>query len=254
MIHDVDAQSFPDMILNKDFAAQVKSIDEFIQRFNGEESHPEVKADNRMLNLIALSDYKMDHEELSDSLFKNKILEFVQTVETSNTKIKLTDSNIYAEVEIIVTLSGKTASLFLLLQSQTYNTDRVRWAIVGVRGLEEVGVIDTKHFYGISPVEHETHFMSIGDIFAHNAPEIMGYRGKDTKIDELSVFMTMAMLGIVRISSVKNLTMHCLDVPNYVFTINEEGRNGQNSGWLISSITRINENKKTEYLSKLLGK
>ena len=253
MIHDADAQSFPDMTLDKDFAAQVKSVDEFIQRFNGEESHPELKADNRMQNLVALFDYKMNHDGLSDSLFKMKVLDFVQTVETSDTKIRLTDSGIYAEAEATVTLSGKTTPLFLLLQSQTYNNDRVRWAIVGVRGLKEAGIIDTEHFYGISPVEHETHFMSIGDIFALHTPEIMGYRGKDTKIDELSVFLTMAMMGKIRISSVKSLTIHCLDVPDYVFTINEKGRSGRNSGWLISSVTRIGENKKTEYLTKLLG-
>lgn len=251
---DVSAQSFPDLIFENDFAAQVKSIDEFIQRFNGKESHPDLKGENRTLNLIALFDYKMSHEGLSDTAFKKKIMDFVQQVNANCSKIKLTDDDFYAEANITAKILGKSVSLSLILQSQSYNKDRVRWAIIGVRGLVKSGIIDTKQFYGISPVEHETHFMSIGDIFAHNSPEIFGYRGKDTKIDELSVFLTMAKLDKVRIVSVNELTMHCLEIPNYVFTVKEKGRSGQNSGWLISNVTKINENKKNEYLTKLIGK
>lgn len=253
IIHNANAQSFPDMTLDKDFAAQVKSIDEFIQRFNGEETHPELKDGNRTLNLVALFDYKMNHEGLPDSTFKKKVMNFVKHVEESGAKIKLTDDEFFAEADIAANILGKSTSIALILQSQTYNKDRVRWAIVGVRGLTEAGIIDAEHFYGISPVEHETHFMSINDIFAHNAPEIWGYRGKDTKIDELSVFLTIAKMGKVRINSVNKLTMHCLEIPNYVFTINEEGRRGRNSGWLISGVTKIKENKKKEYLTKLFG-
>lgn len=248
------AQSFPDMTLDKDFAAQVKSIEEFIQRFNGVESHPELKGGDRIVNILALFDNKMNREGLPDSAFKKKVMDFVQQVNASGSKIKLTDDAFYAEAEITANISGKSLSLSIILQSQTYNKDRIRWAIVGVRGLAKAGIIDTEHFYGISPVDHETHFMSIGDIFTHNAPEIIGYRGKDTKIDELSVLLTMTKLGKVRIVCVNQLTMHCLEIPNYVFTINEEGRSGGNSGWLISNVTKINENKKKEYLTKLIGK
>lgn len=251
---DIVAQSFPDMTLDKDFAAQVKSVDEFIQRFNGDELHPELKREDRMFNILALFDYEMNHEGLSDSAFKKKVMDFVYQVNADGAKIKLTDDAFYAEADITVNISGKQTSLSIFLQSQTYNKDRIRWAIVGVHGLTQAGIIDTEHFYGISPVDHETHFMSIGDIFAHNVPEIIGYRGKDTKIDELSVFLTMAKLDKIRIVNVNELTMHCLEIPNYVFTINEKGRRGRNSGWLISKIIKINENEKNEYKSKLLGR
>ena len=251
---DMSAQSFPDMTLSKNFSAQVKSIDEFIQRFNGEETHPDIKNGNRTLNLIALFDYRMNHGEMPDSAFKKKIMDFVQHTEECGAKINLTDDDLFAEADITANILGKSASISLILQSQTYNKDRVRWAIVGIRGLTEIGIIDAEHLYGISPVEHETHFMSIGDIFAHNASDIWGYRGKDTKIDELSVFFTIANMREISIKSVDKLTMHCLEIPGYVFTINEEGRSGKNSGWLISTVTKINENDKKEYVTKLIGR
>ena len=249
-----NAQYLPDLTMDKDFKSQVKSIDEFIQRFNGVESHPNVKdsTESRTYTLVTLFDYKMDHKRMSDSIFEQQIWQFVQTVEYKKVQIKLTDAAMYAVTNVTAKILGKEASFKIILQSQTYNKDRVRWAIVGVKGLSDAGIIDTKKYFGISPVEHETHFMGIGDIFEHNNIEIMGYRGKQTTIDELSVFFTMSMLGKVHLVRINELAMFCLEVPGYSFTINEQGRSGSNSGWLISDLTEVSD--KSEYIDKLLGK
>lgn len=248
------AQSLIGLDMEKNFQAQVKSVDEFIQRFNGEESHPDIEksADSTKRNLIALFDYQMDHKGMADNEFKLFISEFVNTVEQNHIKIKLTDACMYAKADINATVLGKKVTLNLILQSQTYSKDRVRWAIVGVKGLFATNVVDSTKYYGISPVEHETHFMGIGDIFKYNSPEIMGYRGKQTSIDELSVFFGLALAGKVSVSAVNELTIFCVEIPGYVFTINEKGRNGRNSGWLISSLEKISN--KTEFINKLLGK
>lgn len=248
------AQSLVGLDMEKNFQAQVKSIDEFIQRFNGMESHPDIEAsaDSKTRNLVALFDYKMSHSGMTDSMFTHFVSEFVNAVEKKDAKICLTDGDMYAEADISATVCGKKASLKLFLQSQSYNKDRVRWAIVGVKGLFAANVVDTTKYYGISPVEHEIHFMGIGDIFKYNSPEMPGYRGMRTVLDELSFFLGLAMAGQVSVSAVNELTMHCVEVPGYAFTINEQGRDGRNSGWLISSLEKITD--KTEYINKLLGK
>lgn len=245
-----NAQLIPDIAMEKDFNAQVKSVDEFIQRFNGMETHPDIKAsaDSRTRNLVALFDYKMNHKGMSDSAFVNFVSKFVKSVEEKNVKISLTDADMYAVADIKAAVMGKSFSLKLTLQSQTYNNGRVRWAIVGVDGL--FNAIDTTKYYGISPVEHETHFMGLGDIFKNNSADIIGYRGKHTYLDELSVFLGLTMAGKVDISEVSKLTIHCLSVPDYAFTINEQGRGGRNSGWLISSLTNI-DSKKEYIINKL---
>ena len=228
------AQSLPDLLMAQDFAAQVKSVDEFIQRFNGTESHPAVpdSVDARMYNLVALFDRNMPRANEPDSVFERNIMDFIGYVVQNDVKIRLTDADMYAEVETEAT---------------------VRWAIVGAKGLVKAGLIDTTTFYGISPVEHEIHFMGIGDIFEKgNNSRLMGYRGKDTRVDELSVLLAWGTTDNVRISQVERLTLHCLEVPGYVFTIEVRNRKGNNSGWLISSFRRL-ENKE-KYIDKLLGK
>ena len=73
------AQSLPDLMLEKNYLTQVKSIDEFIQRFNGNESFFDATDSiGRIRNLIALFDYQMPKEDVTDSVFKQNILDFVR--------------------------------------------------------------------------------------------------------------------------------------------------------------------------------
>ena len=249
------AQSLPDLLMAQDFAAQVKSVDEFIQRFNGTESHPAVpdSVDARMYNLVALFDRDMPRANEPDSVFERNIMDFIGYVVQNDVKIRLTDADMYAEVETEATVLDKDLELTLILQSQTYGDEQTRWAIVGAKGLVEAGLIDTITFYGISPVEHEIYFMGVGDIFGKtNNSRLMGYRGKSTRVDELSVLLAWGMTDNVLISQTKRLTLHCLEVPGYVFTIETQNRKGNNAGWLISNFMRLKNKEK--YIDKLLGK
>lgn len=250
------AQDVTDAVLNSDFAAQVKSIDEFICRFNGTEIKPEITKDSQWKrnNLLSLFDFQMPHGKLSDDEFRQLITEFINSSIENNTKLKLTDAEIWAEINASVTINDKKRKINLVLQSETYRDKLVRWAIVSVKGLAKAGVIDTTHYYAISPVEHELHFMSIDDIFQNCRSEIMGYRGRNVMIDELSVFFTLSLLGKVKIDMVDKVTIHCLEVPGFAFTINEQGRKGNNSGWLISSLTSLKKIDKKQYIKKILEK
>ncbi len=248
------AQKITDVVFNSDFAAQVKSIDEFICRFNGVETKPGIakNAQWKRNNLLSLFDFQMSHGNLSDYEFRQLLTAFVNSSIENNTKLKITDAKIWAEINTSATINGKKSNINLLMQSETYNDSLVRWAIVDVKGLVKAGIIDTIHYYAISPVEHELHFMSIDDVFQNCRSEIMGYRGKHILIDELSVFFTFALLGKVKIDMINKVTIHCLEVPGFVFTINEYGRKGDNSGWLISSLKPLKESNKKQYIKQIL--
>jgi len=250
------AQNITDVVFNYDFAAQVKSVNEFICRFNGTETKPGIKKDSQWKrnNLLSLFDFQMRHGKLSDNEFRQLLTKFVNSSIENDTKLKITDSEMWAEINISATINDKKRKIGIVLQSETYKDSLVRWAIIAVKGLVKTGVIDTTHYYAISPVEHELHFMSINDIFQNCRPEIMGYRGKNILIDELSVFFTLSMLGKVRIDMVDKVTIHCLEVPGFAFTINEQGRKGNNSGWLISSLVPLNESDKKQYIKNILEK
>lgn len=241
------AQVLPDEMLNRDFAAQVKSMNEFVARFNGTDS-------TYKGGVVRLFDYQMSHDGMTDTEFRQHISDFVQMVEQGSLHIRLTDGGMYAEVKTMATVCEKAVPLTLVLHSETYQGDYVRWAIVGAKGLAAAGIIDTSRVATISPVEHELHFMTIDELFTHdNCQHIMAYRGSGVRIDELSVLLTLAMTDKIRIRQVDDVTLHCMDIPGYVFTINELGRRGDNCGWLITNLKKMNDNDKTIYLKQLFG-
>lgn len=250
------AQNIAPAAFGYDFAAQVKSVDEFICRFNGTETKPGIAKDGQWKrnSLLSLFDIRMSHGGLSDEGFMQLLTAFIDSCIENDAKLELTDAEMWAEINTSATIDGKKKNIDLLLRSETYKDSLVRWAIVDVKGLARTGVIDTARYYAISPVEHELHFMAIGDIFQNCRPEIMGYRGKGIPIDELSVFFAFAMSGKVKIDMVDRLTMHCLEVPGFVFTVNEQGRSGHNSGWLISSLAPLKESEKQQYIKNILEK
>lgn len=56
-----------DLVLNSDFVSQVKSIDEFICRFNGSEINSEIVCDtlSRQSNICALFNYEIDRGDMT---------------------------------------------------------------------------------------------------------------------------------------------------------------------------------------------
>lgn len=249
------SQILQDVTLAHDFNARVKSINEFIRRFNGEERHPDLTADTtRTRGILTLFDYQMEHAGMSDLQFRRYLQDFVDHVERQQVTIGLADRGMYAEIIAAMTVCDRPVSLTLIMQNQSFSDHETRWAFVGIKGLKAAGIIDTTLCAGVSPVEHELHFMTLNDVFEHdNNSWAMCNRGRDTVIDELSVLLTLAMADKVRIVQIEGLSLHCTDVPGYVFTIKEHGRKGTNSGWLITKLIKTSNNEKSNYLKNLFG-
>ena len=249
------AQGIDDMTLDGRFAAQVKSFDEFLGRFNGTESKPGIENDDKWRdnNLVSLLDAKMPRGNDADA-FKASVMSFIDAIKGCKTPLLVTDDRIFAKAECTVRFQGKERKIVLILQCQKFKTDAKRWAFVGADGLQKAGMIDTTKIRAISPVDHEIHFMGLTSTFKYNSTEIVGYRGAKTHIDQLSMFLAFAQLKAIEFISVDKLTYHILSVPEYVFTVNEISREDYNSGWLIDSFRRIEEKDKTEYINQLLGR
>ena len=45
-----------------------------------------------------------------------------------------------------------------------------------------------------------------------------------------------------------------MQVPDYIFVVEEKGRRGSNAGWLITSFETKTDVDKKQYVKKLLGK
>lgn len=250
VIQAIGQNHIPDMTLERDFTAQVKSMDEFFARFNGEETNPELTSSSRENNIVSLFDYNMSHGGLNRNEFKAKIESFVNTVAAWNGKLSI--DSVYAETVCSMKYGGKAYNITLVMKREKTSKGNVRWALIGVNGISSLGLYNEKRM-AVSPVDHETHFMSFHDIFQENAKYVPSMRSIETEIDDMSFFFGLCISKTLTFIQVNNLRFHVLDVPGYVFTVDEIGRSGTNSGWLISQLLKMDDSKKTEYKSKLIN-
>jgi hypothetical protein len=249
------AQYLPDMTLSSDYRAQVKSLDEFQARFNGEESKPGINADEsfRRNNLLSLFDFNIEKEKQHTDEFRNKVNSFVDSVLVNGCLFHISDPNLIIECKCKMKYQGKEKKLNLLLQSEMSTDSLYRWAIVGVAGLEKEGIVSTQRLYTIDPTQHEVHFIGLQDFLNENAKHAYGYRSQKSKIDNTSVFFTLVYQGILEFDIVESQIVHYLGIPGYIFSIEEITRRGENSGWLITSLSEADINDKATFLNKILG-
>lgn len=234
----------------------VKSCDEFMCRFNEEEFFPDLDRNDEHLgqkNMMLLFDY-----QLSEKLGKKKFLEDVWTfyndVKSNNVKLKYESKNWFAEARVVFTYKNKYIELGLVLQTEKTPKNLSCWTIVGVNGLDKVGYQDSTKRLVISPEQHEAEFMELESDFKFSAKQFSQFRSYKTKIDALSYFFALVESGNLVFNKRVSTMYHFFDVPSYVFSVNYYNRKISNTGWLISSYKKVNEEEKRIIINKLLCK
>jgi hypothetical protein len=96
--------------------------------------------------------------------------------------------------------------------------------------------------------------MELQSIFKNDRQHSFGYRKNDYQLDQLSVLLTLIYDGQIDFLSVDETKFYFLNVPDYVFKVEEVGRRGSNAGWLITSFQKVLQSEKTEYITNLLNK
>ena len=244
----------PDMAFDREFTAQVKSIDEFMARFNGDEIKTGVMSDSlRRDNILSLFDFKMSHEGLNDDDFKQQLIDFTNTAINWEKRLLLSSKGVIAEAKCIVHYAGKQHVVTLLMKRDSTAKGNNKWGIEGVCGLEKLKLYDDKRVT-ISPVDHETHFISLQDFFQSNWTLVPSLRANDKEIDQMSFFFGLCVAKAIDFVRVDELKFHFMDMPSYIFVVEEIGRKGTNSGWLITKIKKtLNSSEKKQYYNNLLN-
>lgn len=252
-IHAIGQNHLLDPTIEMDFNAQVKSVNEFIERFNGNEFKPGLNTDSvRRDNILSLFDFKMSHGGMNDMEFKGLLSNFVSEVANWDSCLSISSCGTIAEAVCLFKYEGKVKKITLLLQREQTNKGNQRWALTGVKGMECLGLFDKKRIT-ISPVDHETHFMSLHDLFQSNPLLVPSMRSQNIEIDQMSFLFGLSVSKKIQYLHVEELRFHFLDVPNYIFMIEEFGRKGTNSGWLISHLEKADKEVKNKYISNLFN-
>ena len=233
------AQHRPIRLINEEqYEAQVKLVDEFIDRFNNVE-----------MNRLLLCD-GMRYRE--DSIFRNLCDTLVRTIENNRICLHFNDSDWYAVVKCQYEMSGEMDSLDLILSVEPRGENLYKWVIADVQGeFLDLGHSEQKNEMFIMPHQHEMDFSMLQRITSEKNQYISLFAKNNSHIDRFSVFAALVYTNHLKIQFVKDVSFVFLQVPGFRFTIRNFIRDSRNSGWLINDIIPIGRGQK-EYLQTII--
>lgn len=247
-------QILSDSIFQTEFKYRVKQLDEFMARFNGEESVEIAAPDSlkKELNLLYLFNYELFAAN-RDSM-RQEANGFIQTVINHETTLHFDDKDWFAEVLCNCVYKGKNEQLTLFLKPEKIEEFQFRWVIIGVKGeLLQLNPPKRNHGLDILPNNHEVAFMALPKIALLGSTNILNYAQRDYVSDQLTAFYAMIYSEALKIETTEKITYHFLEVPGYVFNVERFMRKGNNTGWLISRFMPVGEEEKKNYYEQCLS-
>lgn len=243
--------------LNKGlYASRIKLVDEFFDRFNGKEGHPDISKkdkDYRKKNLMFVFNGRM-FKSKEDEKYK-ELQNFIDTVIANKTNINYSDTTWFAKAICHGKLKGKEVDFTLYLNVEHRKEDMYKWVIAKAEGdVFKLKPSLKSDKIMLMPDDHETNFMSLHRITTEKDDLISCYMQRNYPLDETSVFLSDVYNGLLDIEYVKDLQFVFHQVPGYVFRIKFIERDTNNTGWLITSFDKVTENEKEKFLNYLYNK
>lgn len=235
------------------YDSRIKLVDEFFDRFNGKEGHPDISRkdkDYRKKNLMFVFNGRM-FKSKEDAKFK-ELQNFINTVIEKNISINYSDSTWFAKAVCHGKLKGKEVDFTLYINVEHRKEDMYKWVIAKAEGdVFKLKPSLKSEKIMLMPDDHETNFMSLHRITTEKDDLISCYIQKNYPLDETSVFLSDVYNGLLDIDYVKDLQFIFYQVPNYVFRIKFIERETNNTGWLITNFDKVSEDEKEDFLDYL---
>lgn len=241
-----------DLLNREQYMARVKLIDEFIARFNGEETRKDLGPEysDRESGVLLLFDIAKFKSKTDSGFVAARV--FAHNAVISGTKLNFEDKNWFAKIKCHGKLGQKKVTFNMILCVEERDSGMYRWAISDVEGDIFSNSQDKKHKeLFIMPNDNEQFFMSVRKTTTEAYKFIDDYVKKGYKVDALSTFLTLVRSNQLKIDAVTDVEFTFLQVPNYSFTVKYFERQNNNAGWLIDSICTCNESEKNDILKKL---
>lgn len=247
----ISAQNLTRLINDKQYNAQVKIVDEFRARFNGNEQRIDVlKEDSTWkLQLLLLCN---GERYMTDTLFQYRYNMFLNTIVANNIHLNYFDSMWYATAVCNAEIAGKSSQITLYLSVEPRENDMYKWVISDVEGeIFELGEYERSNDLFLLPNQHEQNFMELVRTTTEMNKYITFFSKNSYQLNRLDVFNTLVYNKRLQIKSVGKLTFTFLQVPNYAFTIEYFARESLSSGWLINDVQEMTDKEKEGVLNKI---
>lgn len=265
------AQSRSESDLEK-FLGNVHLVDDFIMRFNEDPTiydkvqplRQEIDAlskqqlkrltygrdsINRALALLTLFD-----RESVPRIGREEVTRFI--LEVTDPKHPFTldfyQNNWFAEVQCNIVYEGKPQELTLVLSNiaPDKQVQRSSWVLFGCKA-PFFALENNSEKRGINPGSHEIGFINLQQAFS-DKNQVTALPPVQYKPDDISLLLYALKKGEITFQHVKQVKYHFLQVPGWIFSIDYLKRNTTPSGWMITSLTRADENMKSTYRNQKL--
>ena len=245
-------------------AFKVKSIDDFFERFNGEQNtelvsylsanYPE-KQLTRPQWIMSLFN-REDPGFLTDS---GKVA-FIQQV-TDSVKPQLLnykDNFWYAWVDGHVIYKGRRLPLTMVLKVKKSPGGAYSWSIVSAHAsfLSNAGLpsmkldslnADSTQKYFLSPVSHGIDFITL-DKFFKSKTKVRNYLLQQKNNPETEKLVSMISRGELQFVQVRKIRYYLLQIKGWIVEIDYFNRPGRNTGWLINRLLPVSPDGKRSFM------
>ncbi len=250
-----------DQEVEEKLLASTKQLNQFFNRFNGEEDtkgrkfEPEdrqyrnSRLRKRYLSILFDEENAGFSEETFDA--------FVDRVTSDDNPefLSLRSDDWFAVVNTTFRYKGRSYPLILYMEIQQEGLG-YEWVISDLSFEPYKTMFDkqrgeTKEF--LHPMSHELDFMNLRKaMVVGGSPE--SYTLADYEPDFLTLFLYEVKMGHLVFETVNRVNFHFFTVDDWYFSLNNFNRPGYNTGWLISDLVKINETQKEDLLKILYDK
>jgi len=247
------------------FLYEVKLIDEFIERFN-DDPHCYIR---EQCKALYHTDSIITRRKLLKSLLDKKKGWSADTAQFFHEVLdpahpgylSFTDSNWYAEVRCVFLYNNSKIEVPLVLHIKAAGQGS-KWMIAGIEKSELFKNVpvsaprsnDTQISINdfIPTSSHGTDFVVFNYIFSEQMQAAAYFEPGLLGMPRTQYFTRLVKQQKIKFLYVKNIKYHFFTLPGWVFTVEQFKRKETNTGWLISSLQKVNPTEKEVLLKKLL--
>jgi hypothetical protein len=247
----------------RNFAFEVKQIDEFFERFNYEER-------SLIISYVKLNypGITINRESLVQGLFnrqnrswvKSDLDAFFQTVDDKSRPVYLDfyDQDWYAQTVCKFKYKGRPVDVVILMKIQQTGNGGAKWVIVNAYSplfVPESSSLKLpekeKGERFLNPMSHATNFISLSKAL-NDKPNILDYLDAGfLQSGGSRAFLKELLNNQLSYQYVKEIKYHFLQVDGWIFTVNYFQRQSINSGWLINRLEKATETDKDHFRRSL---
>lgn len=251
----VRSQAIGDFVEDEtDLYTSTKQVNQFFRRFNGEEDlkgeryYPEDKdyRDPALRKKYLKNLFNNENTYLEDSL-KEEFIDHLLDKDDPRF-LEFHGGEWFAEVTTTFIYQGTEQFLTLFLQLEA-DTVGSKWVISRVyfepfkRLFANQDSLRTSGQKFLHPMSHEIDFMNLVRTFSDKT-SLEQYLAWKYQPDYLTLFIYEYKKGNLQFNTITKVKFHFFQIDGWYFELSDFNRKGYNTGWLISSLMKVNKEEK----------